>query len=71
MPIELPVDLLPAASQVLVDPPGPFSVVPTPQLEMTGNTVMQLMLSTLQKTFIQQLADDYNRSDLRTASFLC
>jgi len=44
-----------------VDPPGPFALIPVPQLESTGNAVIRMMLSNLQQVFIRQLADDYNR----------
>eukprot|EP00873_Tetraselmis_striata_P026357 jgi/Tetstr1/446621/TSEL_034145.t1 len=47
--------------KVLVDPPGPFALLPTSQLESSGNSVMRMMLGVLQKTFISELAKDYDR----------
>lgn len=56
-------------SQVLVDPPGPFALLPTSQLESSGNSVMRMMLGVLQKTFISELAKDYDR--FHHPSFQC
>jgi len=46
---------------VLLDPPAPFSLLPRPVLEQTGNAVMQASLHALQGAFIQSLAKDYAR----------
>jgi hypothetical protein len=47
--------------KVLLDPPAPFSLLPRPVLEQTGNAVMQASLNALQGAFIESLAKDYAR----------
>eukprot|EP00238_Polyblepharides_amylifera_P015353 CAMPEP_0196600332 /NCGR_PEP_ID=MMETSP1081-20130531/95333_1 /TAXON_ID=36882 /ORGANISM="Pyramimonas amylifera, Strain CCMP720" /LENGTH=158 /DNA_ID=CAMNT_0041926163 /DNA_START=455 /DNA_END=931 /DNA_ORIENTATION=- len=47
--------------KVLLDPPPPFSFFPKEVLEATGNFVMDASCKALQRTFVQNLANDYRK----------
>jgi hypothetical protein len=44
-----------------VDPPFPFSAIPRPVLEATGNLAMKVALDQIEKSFIESLSLDYAR----------
>jgi hypothetical protein len=44
----------------LFDPPAPLSFLGKAVLEMAANAILYTALSTLQRTFVKNLAKDYN-----------